>query len=94
MENKLNLDVKDIVSRLIKYLVQGLAIAIVATIIPHKKLRPFEIATLALTAAAVFAVLDTLAPSISSYAKQGAGFGLGATLVGAPPLPGVPPLLH
>ena len=38
----------------------------------------------ALVAAAVFALLDVLAPSIGVTARQGAGFGLGANLVGFP----------
>jgi ABC-type Co2+ transport system permease subunit len=43
-----------------------------------------EIATLALTALAVFAILDIYAPSVGSSARTGAGFGLGAGLVGFP----------
>jgi hypothetical protein len=35
-------------------------------------------------AAVVFAVLDFLAPTIGVTARQGAGFGLGAKLVGFP----------
>jgi hypothetical protein len=42
------------------------------------------VAILALTAAAVFAILDVLAPSVGVTARQGAGFGLGANLVGFP----------
>ena len=39
---------------------------------------------IAFTAACVFAILDMYAPSIGSTARQGAGFGIGATLVGFP----------
>ena len=38
----------------------------------------------AIVAAAVFAILDVVSPSIGSSARQGAGFGLGANLVGFP----------
>ena len=76
--------VSEIVTRVIKYLVEGLAVAIAAVIIPQKKLAFGEIGALALLAAAVFAVLDLLAPTVGLTARQGAGFGLGAKLVGFP----------
>jgi hypothetical protein len=37
-----------------------------------------------LTAAATFAILDIYAPSVGSGARTGAGFGIGATMVGFP----------
>jgi hypothetical protein len=43
-----------------------------------------EILTLAVVAAAVFAILDVVSPSIGVTARQGAGFGIGANLVGFP----------
>ncbi len=39
---------------------------------------------LVVAGAAVFAVLDLVSPSIGVTARQGAGFGLGANLVGFP----------
>ena len=42
------------------------------------------IALLALTAAATFAILDTYIPSMGVSARSGAGFGIGAKLVGWP----------
>jgi hypothetical protein len=76
--------VSDVITRLIKYLVEGLAVAVAAIIIPQKKLNMNEVGALALLAAVVFAVLDFLAPTIGVTARQGAGFGLGAKLVGFP----------
>jgi hypothetical protein len=43
-----------------------------------------EIAMIALVAIATFAVLDVYAPSVGSSARSGAGFGIGANLVGFP----------
>jgi hypothetical protein len=43
-----------------------------------------EVATLAVLAAVVFAMLDAVSPSVAVTARQGAGFGLGASLVGFP----------
>jgi hypothetical protein len=76
--------ISDIITRMIKYLVEGLAVAVAAVIIPKRKLDMPEIASLAVLAAVVFAVLDFLAPTVGVTARQGAGFGIGAKLVGFP----------
>ena len=74
----------EIVNRAIKYLIEGLFVAIAAIFIPKKSLPVEEILTLAVVAAAVFAILDVVSPSIGVTARQGAGFGIGANLVGFP----------
>lgn len=74
----------EFVNRALKYLVEGLAVAVAAVFIPKKALPLEEIAALALVAAAVFALLDVLAPAVGVTARQGAGFGIGANLVGFP----------
>ena len=78
------MDVSEIVNRTIKYLIEGLVVAGAAVFIPRHRLPLDEVTTLALVAAAVFAVLDLVSPSIGVTARQGAGFGLGANLVGFP----------
>ena len=45
-----------------------------------------EIAIIALMAAATFSILDTFVPSMGQSARTGAGFGIGANLVGFPKL--------
>ena len=77
-------DVGEFMKRLIKYLVQGFMVAIAAYAIPKRSLNMEEIGALALTAAATFSILDTFVPSIGISAKAGAGFGIGANLVGFP----------
>jgi ABC-type Co2+ transport system permease subunit len=77
-------DTSEIVKRIIKYLVEGLMVAIAAFAIPKRSLNLEEIGLLALTAAATFAILDTYIPSMGVSARSGAGFGLGANLVGFP----------
>jgi hypothetical protein len=74
----------EFVKRLLKYLVEGLVVAIAASTIPKKKLDIQEVGVIALSAAATFALLDLFAPTISYAARQGAGFGVGANLVGFP----------
>jgi hypothetical protein len=72
----------EFVNRALKYLLEGLAVAVAAIYIPKKALAMDEVATLALTAAAVFALLDVLAPSVGVTARQGAGFSIGSQLAG------------
>ena len=74
----------DILARAVKYLLEGLAVAIVAYMIPGKVLKMSEIGMIALTALATFAILDVYAPSVGASARTGAGFGVGAGLVGFP----------
>jgi hypothetical protein len=88
----LDLDIQEVIRRAIKYLVEGLAVAAAAFYIPRKKMNLQEIAMIAVTAAAALSVLDLLAPSIGGHARHGAGFGIGASLVGTPGLRGVPAL--
>lgn len=77
-------DIGELVKRLIKYLIQGLMIAIVCYAVPKRSLNLEEIGVIALTAAATFSILDTYLPSIAVSARTGAGFGIGANLVGFP----------
>jgi len=78
-------DVSELVKRTIKYLVEGLMVAIAAYAIPKGKGLTFdEVALIALTAAATFSILDTYLPSMGVTARTGAGFGIGANLVGFP----------
>ncbi len=80
----IGLDVGELVKRAIKYLVEGLMVAIAAYAIPKKSLHMDEVALIALTAAATFSILDTYLPSLALQARSGAGFGIGANLVGFP----------
>ncbi len=78
------INVAELAKRIIKYLIEGLMVAIAAFAIPRKSLNMEEIILLALTAAATFAILDTYIPSMGVSARSGAGFGIGANLVGFP----------
>jgi len=77
-------DIVELVKRVINYLVEGLMVAIAAYAIPKRSLNIEEIVLLALTAAATFSILDTYVPSIAVTTRSGAGFGIGANLVGFP----------
>jgi hypothetical protein len=75
---------REVLKRAIKYLIEGLMIAIVCFAVPKKSLDIEEIAIIALVAAATFSILDTYIPTIGTSARTGAGFGIGANLVGFP----------
>ena len=77
-------DLGELVKRTIKYLVEGVMVAIAAYAIPKRSLNLDEVALIALTAAATFSILYTYIPSMAVSARTGAGFGIGANLVGFP----------
>ena len=68
--------------RVMKYLIEGFAVAVAAYYIPSKMLKFEEIVIVAFTAACTFAILDWAAPQVASSARIGAGFGIGAAQVG------------
>ena len=77
-------DFGELVKRAIKYIIEGVMVAIAAFAIPKKSLNVEEVVIIALTAAATFSVLDVFIPSMGQSARGGAGFGIGANLVGFP----------
>jgi hypothetical protein len=74
----------EILTRAVKYFLEGLAVAVAMVIIPQKVPKLDEILVVAVIAAVVFAILDLLSPSVGLTARPGAGFGLGAHLVKFP----------
>jgi len=77
--------VLDILTSIFKYLIEGLVVAFVAVLVLNPKKPNFgEILTIGTAAFATFALIDTFTPSMAVTARQGAGFGLGANLVGFP----------
>lgn len=76
---------KEIMKRIIKYLVEGLMVAIACYAIPKQSLQLDEIMLLALVAAATFSILDTYLPSIGDSARNGTGLGIGLRIAGVVP---------
>ncbi len=70
---------------LMKYLVEGLAVAIAMAFVSQKIV--FEkILTVALVAMAVLALLDFFTPGIGASSRQGIGLGLGVGITGGLPV--------
>ena len=65
------------IKSLIKYLMEGLAVAVAVYLIPTKKITYQEIVLIALTAGAIFALLDVFSPSIGTGVRQGSGLAIG-----------------
>jgi len=80
------IDFMEVLKRFFKYVCEGLMVAIAAFVFPRKKMKPDEILMIAAVASATFAILDMYAPTIGTTARQGAGFGIGASLVNFPKL--------
>jgi hypothetical protein len=79
------MDLSEVLVSVLKYLIEGLVVAFVAVLVLNPKKPNFgEIMTIGVAAFATFALLDTFSPSIAVTARQGAGFGMGANLVGFP----------
>lgn len=80
----MNVEIGELLKRAIKYLVEGFMVAIAAFAIPKQSLDMDEIALIAIVAAMTFSILDTFIPAMGVSARSGAGFGIGANMVGFP----------
>jgi hypothetical protein len=80
----MGIDFAELVKRAIKYIVEGLMVALAAYSIPKHSLKVEEIVIIGLTAAATFSVLDVFVPAMGVSARSGAGMGIGFNLVGFP----------
>ena len=68
-------------STVVKYILEGLAVAIAAFLIPQRNIHPVEIVMIAISAAVTFALLDKWSPGIAAGTRQGTGFGIGFNIV-------------
>jgi len=89
---------RQFLTNLAKYFVEGLVVAVVAYYIPKKQTDIKSIVLIGVVAALTFALLDYFSPSIGASSRLGAGFGIGSNLVGfgsagyTPNLPTMPTL--
>ena len=72
----------ELIKKAIKYIVEGIIVALAAYVIPKQSLKIGEVVVIALTAAATLAVLDTFIPSMGASSRQGAGLAIGTGLAG------------
>lgn len=79
-----SIDTKELMIRIVKYLIEGLAVGVSMWLVLRLKASWEEVLSVALVATATFSILDMFAPSISSAARQGTGFGLGMQMTNTP----------
>ena len=75
-------DFPELIRRIVKYVIEGLIVAIAAFAIPKQSMNLVEIGLLAVTAAATFSILDIFIPSMGVSARNGTGLGIGLNLSG------------
>jgi hypothetical protein len=75
----MDIDFAEILGRVLKYLMEGLAVGLACY---FTKLKMDEIIIISVTAACTFAILDMYSPKVSDSARLGAGFGIGSQFAG------------
>ncbi len=76
---------EDLIYLAIKYLLEGVAVAVSAYYLTSKKTSIQETLAVGTTAATIFLLLDIFSPSIGSATRNGAGLGIGLRRVGYEP---------
>lgn len=75
-------DFNEMLRRLVRYLVQGLGVAVASLYLLKGHTKMETIVALAVTSAALFAVLDLTLPSAGAGARLGSGLAMGGALAG------------
>lgn len=87
MQAQYSFDFNEALKRLLRYLMEGVAVGLAATLVGKKKINAQEILLIGLTASAVLSLLDVCSPTVSQGARSGAGYGLGLGVVGSKAFP-------
>ncbi len=79
------------IRNLILYLIEGIAVAIAAYVIPNRRTKLNEVVVISFIASISFFILDVFSDKVGSGSRLGAGLGIGYNLVNiASPIPLVP----
>lgn len=87
MQAQYSFDFNEALKRLLRYLMEGLAVGLAATLVGKKKINAQEILLIGLTASSILSLLDVVSPTVSQGARSGAGYGLGLGVVGSKAFP-------
>ena len=79
-------DFSELIKRVIKYIIEGIIVALAAYVIPKKSLNIEEVVIIALSASATFSILDVFIPSMGVSARNGAALSIGAGISGGIPI--------
>ena len=72
---------KKVISAVVKYFIEGLAVALAAYYLPKRKMSVAQIVAIGMGTAATFAAVDVLAPKLSEPIRIGAGLGIGFVVI-------------
>jgi hypothetical protein len=76
------------IRNLILYLIEGIAVAIAAYVIPNRRTKLNEVVVISFIASISFFILDVFSDKVGSGSRLGAGLGIGYNLVNiASPIP-------
>ena len=78
--HKTGIDFAQILERILKYLLEGIAVGLACYF--TAKLKIDQIIIIGITAAVTFAILDMYTPQVSSAVRMGAGIGIGSQFTG------------
>jgi len=74
------------IQSLVRYIVEGVAVAIAAYVIPNRRTKFNEVAAISLVAALSLFILDVFSGMVGQGTRLGAGFGIGMNLVNSAPV--------
>lgn len=72
------------INNLIKYLIEGIVVAIAAFLIPQRKTKITEVLIIGLLSAITFMILDLFAEDVGKASRFGSGFGIGFGMIQTP----------
>ncbi len=76
------------IRNLILYLIEGIAVAIAAYVIPNRRTKLNEVVVISVIASLSFFILDVFSDKVGSGSRLGVGLGIGYNLVNiASPIP-------
>jgi hypothetical protein len=72
------------IHNIIKYIIEGIAVAIAAYVIPQRNTKINEVIIIGILAASTFMLLDLFAEDVGKGSRFGSGFGIGYNMVQNP----------
>ena len=72
------------INNLIKYIIEGIVVAIAAYLIPQRKTKITEVLIIGIFSAITFMILDLFAEDVGKASRFGSGYGIGYNIIQTP----------